>query len=228
MKLHCFVSAQYQFRPIFSTQLLPCLCSNYQDFAVRLPEPQQRCSLGGSIDPLTLEAYTMNDSGLFDYKHIGRAMLMCPVAQTGLTEWRIYPGGSDNVDCGVRKGAQGLSIPDEADYSGGTHVLGSYFDAWRRGYLATKRNNLASDPRVTGVMCQQCAVKPNNVLGTFSLQVNQMNVPARSSGPVTCALSEQCNKEAAFYTPAAVGRGFSVQWAGPLSWCSAYTCIQGV
>lgn len=196
--------------------LLRSSCSNYQDFAVRLPGHTQMCAVGGSINPLTLEAYTLNQQVPFEFRHIGRLVLMCPNTQTGLTNWKLYPGGSENVDCGSNNGV-GSSTSDEPDYSGGTHVLGAYFDAWRRGYFAYRHCALQTDPRLNAVMCGQCVGTEENI-------IYQMNGPARAGGPVTCSIDENCSKQDAFAAATAVGKGYSKRWGGSSSSCQAYRC----
>lgn len=197
---------------------VPCLCllscSNYQDFASQLPQPMQTCSSRGNSNLFTLEAFASN-TAQYEYRHVGRQMLMCPNSQTGLTEWKISPKGSDNVACDPKSPNGGY--PDEIDFSASTHMLGSYFDAWRRGYLAYQGNNLASDSRVLAVMCQQCTVATNMAL-------EQMNLPARAGGPVTCAVDTQCSRQDAFLAAATVGKWVNVRWSGQTSSCNAFKC----
>lgn len=65
--------------------------SNYLDFAVRVPAASQSCSIGS----MSLQA----DTGRFDYAHVGRAVLMCPEKDTGLTQFRVSPYGTETLDC---------------------------------------------------------------------------------------------------------------------------------
>lgn len=180
-----------------------------------MPAPIQACSLNEDASFLTMEAYTAG-TARYDYQHVGRQVVMCPNTTTGLTEWEIYPTGSNDVGCGTTQGGQG-AMSDGDDFSGGTHVLGNYFDAWRRGYLRYKGTNLAADSRVLAVMCQQCTVATGSIL-------DQIQAPARAGGPVTCVGDADCNQQKAYAAAVAVGNGYSAKWAGKSSVCQAYTC----
>jgi pimeloyl-ACP methyl ester carboxylesterase len=113
--------------------------SNFRDFAARLPQQTQDCSSGGLTTMLTERG---------QYAHVGRSLVMCPAASGGLVQWNVYSSGSEQLNCGDGK--------DGPDTSGATHMLGAYFDAWRRGYLASKGSDLAGDARTAAVLCQEC------------------------------------------------------------------------
>jgi hypothetical protein len=113
--------------------------STFRDFAARLPQLTQDCSAGGLAAALTERG---------QYAHVGRSLLMCPAPSGGLVQWTVHGSGSETLDCGSSK--------DGPDTSGATHILGAYFDAWRRGYLASKGSDLASDARTAAVLCAEC------------------------------------------------------------------------
>lgn len=176
--------------------------SNHKDFAVRVPSALQSCSLGS----MSLRAET----GRFDYAHVGRAVLMCPEHDTGLTQFRISPRGSDSLDC---------FGSDEVDATGATHQLGSYFDAWRRGHLKHRGSNLAEDVRVKAVLCHGCTVH------TARYRMEQVRDPARTGGPVTCTVDASCASDAAFGAALTVGSDAGVR-SGNATVCLAYMCQQ--
>lgn len=178
--------------------------SNFQDFAVRMPAQVQSCSVSG-----------LNLAGAaqpFAYAHVGRSLLMCPDAPTGLTQWRISPLGSDVIDC---------SPNGPTDTTGATHMLGSYFDAWRRGHLLAKGSDLATDPRTLAVMCQECAYR---VTPGLTALVRQLNVPARAGGPVTCGVSTSCSNQRAWNAATSVGRTYAAAWDSSLGVCTGFRC----
>jgi pimeloyl-ACP methyl ester carboxylesterase len=174
--------------------------SNHLDFAVRVPSSIQSCSLGS----MSLRAET----GRFDYAHVGRAVLLCPERDTGLTEFRVSPLGSDDLDCFAN---------DEVDATASTHQLGSYFDAWRRGYMKYKGHNLSKDVRVEAVMCSGCTVN------TQRFKREQLRCPARAGGPVTCTVDAACSSAAAFGATLAVGSITPFRSAN-MTTCQAYLC----
>lgn len=174
--------------------------SHHTDFAVRVPAAQQSCALGG----LSLRAET----GLFDYAHVGQAVLMCPDRWTGLTEFRIWPQGSDELDC---------FDASDVDATAATHQLGSYFDAWRRHKELV--GTLSSDLRVQAVLCQGCTVN------TARFKNEQLRCPARAGGPVTCTVDASCSSDVAFGAALAVGNISAVRQAGSTT-CQAYMCQQ--
>jgi pimeloyl-ACP methyl ester carboxylesterase len=114
--------------------------STFRDFAARLPQQTQDCSAGGLAAALTERG---------QYAHVGRSLLMCPALSGGLVQWNVQGSGSETLDCGSGK--------DGPDTSAATHILGSYFDAWRRGYLASKGSDLSGDARTAAVLCEECS-----------------------------------------------------------------------
>ncbi|KAF6266166.1 Alpha/Beta hydrolase protein [Scenedesmus sp. NREL 46B-D3] len=185
--------------------------TNTQDFAARLPYPVQACSINNQpsqpafIDFNALFATTAR----FTFAHVGRAVLMCPEPRSGLTYLHVYPQGSEVVDCG--------SGSDEVDASGATHQLGSYLDAWRRGYVARKGSNLANDPRLLSVLCWSCTHRTETVL-------EQIAVPARAGGPVTCAADASCSMQRAFAAATAVGNELVAPFSRGTSTCVGFVC----
>jgi hypothetical protein len=185
--------------------------TNTQDFAARMPYPVMECSTSGQTVSNTLIDFNalFATTARFAYAHVGRAVLLCPDAKSGLTEWRLSPQGSEVVDCG--------SGADEVDASGATHQLGSYFDAWRRGYFASKGTNLANDPRVMAVLCRSCTQRMETIL-------EQIAVPARPGGPVTCGADASCRLQAAFAAATAVGNATVAPFSRGASRCVGFIC----
>ncbi|KAF6254329.1 Alpha/Beta hydrolase protein [Scenedesmus sp. NREL 46B-D3] len=184
--------------------------STFRDFAARLPQQTQDCSVGGL-------AALRTERG--EYAHVGRSLLMCPAPSGGLVQWVVAASGTEKLDCGSGK--------DGPDTSGATHMLGSYFDSWRRGYLASRGSNLAEDARTAAVLCEECADRRLSV----SMQLNRMNPavanpPARAGGPVTCFNNDACRVERAWQAVTAVGKGniMTAAWS-PLAACSGYFCV---
>lgn len=170
--------------------------SNYADFAARLPLQTQLCPLS------TL-------TGVFQFAHVGQALLLCPNYRTGLVDWRISPSGTENLDCHMR--------PDPPDLTVTTHWLGSYLDAWRRGYASALNSYLNDDPRVLAVMCDECSLN-------FPLdRAKQLNVVARAGGPMGCSTSASCNKRTAFNAVAQIGDHFLRKF-NPASICLTFVC----
>lgn len=176
--------------------------SNHLDFAARVPRQQQACSTSGGIFNL------LAPTGQFAYAHVGRSLLMCP-SSNGLTNWVVAGIGSEVVEC------PGLSNQD-GDGSAATHLLGSYFDSWRRGYYAWTKSTLADDPRLTAVLCSQCTMRR----GT---RLTQIAVPARGGGPVTCATDASCTSQEAWNAVTAVRQTATVKFGGMLV-CNGYIC----
>jgi hypothetical protein len=185
--------------------------NNNQDFATRLPYPVQDCNI--DIQATTPSLLNLNalfaSTARFEFAHVGRAVLMCPDPRSGLTDFRMFPRGSEAVDCG--------SGADEVDASGATHQLGSYFDAWRRGYVANKGSNLANDPRVLSVLCNACMQRAETLL-------EQIAVPARPGGPVTCGADASCNVPRAFAAATAVGNELVAPFSRSASSCVGFVC----
>jgi hypothetical protein len=184
--------------------------TNTQGFAVRLPAPVMECSTTyQSTVPTMFFGALMASTARFVFAHVGRAVLMCPEPRSGLTEWRMFPQGSEVVDC--------CSGSDEVDASGATHQLGSYFDAWRRGYLASKGTNLANDTRVMSVLCRSCTQRMETIL-------EQIAVPARPGGPVTCGADASCSVQAAFAAATAVGGELVAPFSRGALRCVGFLC----
>jgi hypothetical protein len=153
--------------------------NNHRDLFAALPAKGQFCL---SSSPLKT---------VFSFRHVGKAVLLCPsTTQPGLQEFQFYPKGTE-TSCAT---GETLII--------GTHLLGHYFDGWRRAYA--HRNGfpaatlLSGGPHVRSVMCSQCAiaVKP------YPLPDNKA---ARNDGVVTCVDNKGCNDKELFGV---------VSWAG--------------
>jgi hypothetical protein len=153
--------------------------SNHRDLFAALPAKGQFCL---SSSPLKT---------VFSFRHVGKAVLLCPsTEQPGLQEFKFFPKGTE-TSCNT---GETLII--------GTHLLGHYFDGWRRAYA--HRNGLAAatmlsgGPHVRSVMCGQCA-----------LAVKQYPLPdnkaARNDGVVSCVDNKSCNDKELFSV---------VSWAG--------------
>lgn len=170
--------------------------ANYRDFASRLPMTWQVCTSLWLI-------------GNFEFRHIGRAVVLCPDAQSGLAHWNLYPNGTEVLDCG--------SQDDTPDFSVMTHWLGAYLDAWRRAHTAAVTSALVSSPYITSVMCQQCSLSfPTD-------RAKQLNVPARAGGPVACCTTASCSQRSAWEAVAGVGSTLSRSY-DPASTCDGFIC----
>lgn len=181
--------------------------TNHLDFASRVPRQQQACSASGGVFNI------LAPTAQFAYAHVGRSLLMCP-SSNGLTSWSIAGMGSEVVDC------PGFSSTD-SDGSAATHLLGAYFDSYRRGYYARTGNTLAGDPRVSAVLCMQCTMRR-------STRLTQVAVPARAGGPVTCqGIDATCSNQAAWDAATSVKNMYTVKF-GSSSVCSGYICSDGV
>lgn len=178
--------------------------SNHLDFATRVPHQQQACSNTGGIFNL------LAPTSQFAYAHVGRSLMMCP-SSNGLGAWTESGMGSEVVDC-----ADASTAPSESDGSGATHLLGSYFDAWRRGHYTAHGTSLADDIRVKAVLCEECTMRR-------ALPLAQIAVPARAGGPVTCTVDASCTNQVAWNVVTAVQQvytaGFSEQ-----SVCNGFMC----
>lgn len=179
--------------------------TTWQDFAAQMPQPSQLCSVGGS----SLNA----DTARFEYAHVGRSLLMCPDSN-GLVQWRVAeanaraPGGG-TASCGVQRGA-------ELDASTATHMLGTYVDAWRRGFVANGGSDLGRDVHVRAVMCEACVVR-----GATS--VEQLASPARPGGPVSCFVDASCSSKQAFTAATALNGGLTAAYSARAT-CQGFIC----
>jgi len=191
-------------KAMYNALLLPktLRVTNFLDFAARMPRQQQSCSTSGGV------LNVLGSTTAYSYAHVGRSLLMCPT-NNGLNSWTIAGMGSEVIDC------PGLSQSD-VDGSAATHLLGSYFDSWRRGYYARTGSNIVNDPRVTGVLCEQCTMRR----GT---RLTQISVPARAGGPVTCGVDASCTSQAAWNAATAVRQTSTVKFGG-MSVCNGYIC----
>jgi len=153
--------------------------NNHRDLFAALPAKGQFCL---SSSPLKT---------VFSFRHVGKAVLLCPSkSHPGLQEFKFFPKGTE-TSCHT---GETLII--------GTHLLGHYFDGWRRAYA--QKNGLAAatvlsgGPHVRSVMCSQCAiaVKP------YPLPDNKA---ARNDGVVTCVDSNSCNNKEIFSVVSWVG-----------------------
>lgn len=198
--------------------------ANFGDFASRLPMQTQICPSAARI------------LSNFEFRHVGRSVVLCPESATGLTNWRLSAEGSETLDCAHR---------DPSDLTLTTHWLGPYLDAWRRAHataypmnirktphltanvtmeatngttLAMLQSvNLATDPCITSIMCEECSLSfPND-------RNKQLNVPARAGGPIGCCTSASCSMQSAWDAVATIGAQITRTF-NPLSVCSGYIC----
>jgi hypothetical protein len=153
--------------------------NNHRDLFAALPAKGQFCL---SSSPLKT---------VFSFRHVGKAVLLCPsTKQPGLQEFKFFPKGTE-TSCHT---GETLLI--------GTHLLGHYFDGWRRAYAHKNgfeaATLLSGGPHVRSVMCSQCA-----------LAVKQYPLPdnkaARNDGVVSCVDHRSCNDKELFSV---------VSWAG--------------
>lgn len=171
--------------------------ANFADFASRLPMTRQICTSATLL-------------GTFEFRHIGRALVLCPDAATGLANWHMFSNGSEVLDCGPR--------PDTPDFTVTTHWLGPYLDAWRRAHTsALAEYVLAEDPHVKSVLCDECSLSfPKD-------RDKQLNVPARAGGPIGCCTSASCSIRSAWNAVASVGDELTRSF-NPQSTCTGYIC----
>lgn len=170
--------------------------ANFADFASRLPMQSQLCTSSTIL-------------GSFEFRHVGRTLVLCPDTHTGLGNWRLYPQGSEWLDCSAR--------PDVPDFTVSTHWLGPYMDAWRRAHTSVLKSDLSADPYVLSVLCEECSL-------SFPHDRNkQLNVPARAGGPIGCCTSASCSVQAAWSAVATIGEHLSRSF-NPKSVCMSYIC----
>jgi len=122
--------------------------------------------------------------------HPGLATRLGKPRGDGMEEFRLYPKGTEGY-CGPAE------FPSIA-----THLLGHYFDGWRRAYATkfgvTAGLLLSHGVHVRSVMCSECAtaVKP------YPLPDNKA---ARNDGVVSCVNTKSCSDKDKFGI---------VSWAG--------------
>lgn len=170
--------------------------ANYGDFATRLPMERQVCTSSTTL------------VGAYEFRHVGRAVVMCPDNATGLAEWRLFANGTEEHDCGTTP---------EIDLTVSTHWLGPYLDAWRRAHVAKFDSDLSTEPCITSVLCEQCSLSfPED-------RAKQLNVPARAGGPIACCTSASCSLQSAWDAAVTIGpqlmRSFN-----PDSVCKGFIC----
>jgi hypothetical protein len=194
--------------------------SNFADCAARLPRESQLCPVLSFRGPSS-----------FEFRHVGQSVVLCPDASTGLTRWRLFRQGAENLDCGGSSNTSssssssssgGDSTPDVPDISVTTHWLGSYFDAWRRGRALAlqggRGNATRPHPLVAAVMCDECSLR-------LPLEpAKQLNVVARAGGPVGCSCSSSCSSSGAWEAATGVGDGLLSREFNPNSTCVGYLC----
>jgi hypothetical protein len=177
--------------------------TNYLDVAARAPKPLEACAATGA-SVMNLLAPTQH----VQYAHVGRSLLMCPT-RSGFTQFAVWPRGSEVTDC------PGAALDADATFA--THLLGSYFDAWRRGYAATTGDDLSGHAAVGAVMCDECTVQRPTPLA-------QIAVPARAGGPVTCGVAASCQNSVAWDVVTTVGEHTSMRpLRTPLA-CAGFMC----
>jgi hypothetical protein len=172
--------------------------ANFGDFASRLPMQKQICPSAARL------------LSNCQFRHVGRSLVLCPDAATGLTDWHLYANGSEALNCGTDR-------PDAPDFTVTTHWLGPYLDAWRRAHAAALGVKLASDPLIASVVCEACSLSfPND-------RAKQLNVPARAGGPIGCSTSASCSQQSAWDAVVAI-KAKVVRSFNPASVCRNYIC----
>eukprot|EP00879_Flechtneria_rotunda_P014745 GHRR01015407.1.p1 GENE.GHRR01015407.1~~GHRR01015407.1.p1 ORF type:complete len:613 (+),score=167.92 GHRR01015407.1:1105-2943(+) len=143
--------------------------ANHRDFVSALPSKDQVC-------------VSTNAKVLYSFRHVGRAAQLCPNSN-GMEEFRTFAKGTE----GSCASAEFLSIS--------THLIGHYFDGWRRAYARKygipKGLMLSSSIHVRSVMCAQCAT----AVKQYPLPDNKA---ARNDGVVTCINDKSCSDKFLF------------------------------
>jgi hypothetical protein len=134
--------------------------------------------------------------------------------RNGLVHWLVSAAGSELTDC---PGAGYDEAATDATFA--THLLGAYFDNWRRGLVARTGDSLADNPALQSVLCQECTL-----LRPGSPPLAQLAVPARAGGPVTCSVDAACSHKLAWDAATALGDGHSMDYVGPMTMCSGFMC----
>jgi hypothetical protein len=187
-------AAEYNRRLLHKTLRM----ANFGDFASRLPMQTQFCPSAARL------------LSNFQFRHVGRSLVLCPDSTTGLTDWHLYANGSEALNCGNDR-------PDAPDFTVTTHWLGPYLDAWRRAHAAALGIKLASDPLIASVICEACSLSfPND-------RAKQLNVPARAGGPIGCCTSASCSQQSAWDAVVAI-KAQVIRSFNPASVCRGYIC----
>lgn len=145
---------------------------NFRDVFAALPGKSQVCP-------------GISGNRVYSFRHVGRAVQLCPNFATGMEQFIFYPNGTEG-ECKETEGQR----PSIA-----THLIGAYFDGWRRAY-ASKHGVpagilLSTSLHVRSVMCAQCAV----AVKPYPLPTNKA---ARNDGVVTCVNTRSCTDKFVF------------------------------
>ncbi|KAF6265972.1 class 3-domain-containing protein [Scenedesmus sp. NREL 46B-D3] len=144
--------------------------ANFRDMFAELPNKDQYCM---SILQPRLS---------YSFRHVGRAVQLCPTPD-GLERFVFHP-----------KGTEATCSPGEFP-SIATHLIGHYFDGWRRAYAQRfgipAGLLLSTSTHVRSVMCLQCAV----AVKPYPLPTNKA---ARNDGVVTCVNAKSCQDKLKF------------------------------
>lgn len=149
---------------------------NFRDLFAELPGKSQVCP---ALTP------TPGARVVYSFRHVGKAVQLCPDEATGMERFTYYPKGTEG-ECKETAGQR----PSIA-----THLIGAYFDGWRRAY-AYKNGIpagllLSTSLHVRSVMCSQCAV----AVKPYPLPTNKA---ARNDGVTTCVNSKSCTDKFVF------------------------------
>jgi hypothetical protein len=148
--------------------------ANFRDLFAALPLKDQFC-MGSVTQPLSVRLS-------YSFRHVGRAVQLCPTPD-GMEQFVFHPQGTEG-SCSAGE------IPSIA-----THLIGHYFDGWRRAY-AEKFGIpagllLSTSTHVRSVMCSSCAV----AVKPYPLPTNKA---ARNDGVVTCVNAKSCQDKLKF------------------------------
>jgi hypothetical protein len=145
--------------------------ANFRDMFAALPLKDQFCM--GSVTQPRLS---------YSFRHVGRAVQLCPTPD-GMEQFVFHPQGTEG-SCSAGE------IPSIA-----THLIGHYFDGWRRAYAERfgipAGLLLSTSTHVRSVMCSQCAV----AVKPYPLPTNKA---ARNDGVVTCVNAKSCQDKLKF------------------------------
>jgi hypothetical protein len=144
--------------------------ANFRDFVSALPNKDQYCM------SITQPRLT------YSFRHVGRAVQLCPMPD-GMEKFVFHPKGTEG-SCSAGE------FPSIA-----THLIGHYFDGWRRAYAnrfgIPAGLLLSTSTHVRSVMCSQCAV----AVKPYPLPTNKA---ARNDGVVTCVNAKSCQDKLKF------------------------------